>query len=82
MITRKNAAEIFGWYGTIAILLAYALISFKIIKSDSLIYQLLNLSGALGIVTISAVKKVRQPAILNLAWAVIACIAIVGLMIH
>ena len=81
-ITRRGAVELFGWYGTVAILSAYALLSFKVIKSDSLTYQLLNLTGALGIVAISFVKKVRQPGVLNLVWALIALIAIVSLLVH
>ena len=82
MITRKNVAELFGWYGTVAILSAYALLSFKVIESDSLTYQLLNLTSALGIVAISFMKKVRQPGVLNLVWALIALIAIIGLLAH
>ena len=73
--------EIVGWYGAIAILLAYALVSFKVIKSNSYAYQLLNLTGAIGIVIISIAKKANQPAALNIAWSIIAFIAIIGLLI-
>ena len=79
---RQYIAEIVGWYGTFAILLAYALVSFKIISANSYIYQLLNLTGAVGIVTISVVKKDKQPATLNFAWAAIALFAIVSLFIN
>jgi len=81
-MNRRQLEEIVGWYGTVAILLAYALVSFKIIASNGYIYQLLNLTGAVGIVTISLIKKVRQPAVLNMAWAAIAFIAIIKLAIH
>lgn len=66
MVNRKNITELIGWYGTIAILLAYALVSFKAITSDDLIYQVLNLTGAIGIVLISIAKGARQPAVLNI----------------
>lgn len=82
MLNKKNIAEIVGWYGTFAILLAYALVSFRIIPSSGYLYQALNLTGAVGIVVISIVKKVKQPAALNIVWAIIAFVAIISLMIH
>lgn len=68
-----------GWYGTGAIVLAYLLVSFQVITSDGAIYQLLNLTGALGIITISVVKRVKQPAVLNIFWAAIAIAALIKL---
>ncbi len=70
-------AEIAGWYGTFAIVLAYVLVSFDILPAGGGAYQLLNLTGALGIIIIAAVKKVRQPLFLNIFWAVIAIVALV-----
>lgn len=72
--------EIIGWYGTIAIVLAYALLSFNIISSNMLIYQILNGTGALGIVLISLKKKAYQPGVLNIIWVVIAVIAIINIL--
>ena len=74
-------AEIAGWYGTIAILLAYSLVSFGIVSSDSTVFQLLNLTGAIGIIIIALNKKVMQSVILNLFWAVVALIALVNIII-
>ncbi len=60
---KKNLiVNIFGWYGTIAIVLAYALLSFQFISANNLIYQILNGTGALGIVYISF----KDPKILSL----------------
>ena len=73
--------EIFGWYGTVAILLAYALVSLHIVDSFNLWYQILNLTGALGIVFESLHKKDYQPGVLNLIWSVIAIIALVQIAI-
>ncbi|MEK7623899.1 MAG: hypothetical protein AAB408_04520 [Patescibacteria group bacterium] len=69
-----------GWYGTVAILLAYALVSFHLISAESVWYQLLNFTGALGIVAVSWPKQAYQPAVLNIIWAVIALIALVRLI--
>ncbi len=73
--------EIFGWYGAIAILSAYALVSFNVVPADGWAYQLLNLTGAIGVMIISFIKQARQPALLNLVWALVAFIALIGLAI-
>lgn len=82
MNNKRAYAEIIGWYGTLAIIVAYALVSFKFIASDGLAYQLLNLTGAIGIIAISLVRKVKQSAVLNIFWALIASIAIIGIIIR
>jgi hypothetical protein len=74
---KKVSIEIFGWYGTCAIVLAYILSSFSVLSPTSLTYQIFNVTGALGIVTISLHKKAYQPAILNIIWCTIALVAIV-----
>lgn len=82
MENKKNMlTEIVGWYGTVAIISAYALNSFSLIAADSLTYQVLNATGAVGIVIISLVKKAYQPAVLNMIWTVIAVVAIIRLFI-
>lgn len=72
--------EIFGWYGTVAIVGAYALVSFSVIQSSGALYQLLNLTGAIGIVAVSLAKKAYQPATLNIIWTVIAAVALLKLL--
>ena len=79
---KHKAENYFGWYGVLAILLAYLLLSFNVIVSKSLSYQLLNLTGALGIIVEAMSKKDAQPAILNGAWAAIAILAIVRIVIN
>ena len=79
---KQYASEIVGWYGTFAILLAYELVSFKIIPANSYTYQILNLTGAIGIIVISITKKAKQPAALNIVWAIIALFAIFNLFIN
>lgn len=72
--------EIYGWVGTVLIIGAYALVSFSFISSGSIIYQLLNFFGALGIILSSHVKRNMQPVILNVFWGLIALIAIIKLL--
>jgi hypothetical protein len=78
---RSKLIEAVGWYGVAAILLAYVLVSFNIVPARSWEYQLLNFTGASGVLVISYMKQARQPALLNLVWAVIALVALVGLMV-
>lgn len=68
-----------GWYGMIALLVAFGLNSFGIIGATSMIYLMLNLTGALGIAYISFKKKAYQPGILDAVWAAIALVNIIGI---
>lgn len=77
----KIIDEIIGWYGAAAILLAYALVSFNIFTGSSIWYQILNGTGAFGIVYISYKKKDYSPCVLNIFWAIIALIAIIRIFI-
>lgn len=73
--------ELFGWYGAGAILLAYALMSFSMLEPTNIWYQVLNGTGALGIVAVSLHKRNYQPGVLNLIWAAIAAFAIAGMLL-
>jgi len=77
---KQIAAEITGWYGAAAILGAYVLVSFNVISSDGIIFQLLNLTGAMGILIIASYKKVVQSIVLNIIWGAVAIIAIVDII--
>jgi hypothetical protein len=72
----KIIDEIIGWYGAAGIVIAYAAISFQWLPQESMWYQLLNVTGALGIVYISLKKHAYQPGVLNMIWATIALIAL------
>jgi hypothetical protein len=73
--------EIMGWYGAGAILIAYALVSTGVVSPHSWQYQLLNLTGSLGILAISLAKHAKQPAVLNIVWAAVALAALVSMII-
>lgn len=74
---KKIVDESIGWCGTVAIITAFALVSFELLPATSLIYQLLNGTGALGIVYISFKKKAYPPGVLNIIWAIIAVVSII-----
>jgi hypothetical protein len=77
----SKMTELLGWYGAAAILVAYTLVSTGVISPHSWQYQLLNLTGSLGILAISLAKHAKQPAVLNIVWAAVALVALVGMVI-
>ena len=71
-----DLVELFGWYGAAAVVGAYALVSFSIIDASGLLFQLLNVSGAAGILAVSLRKKVYQSVVLQIVWASIGFVAL------
>lgn len=74
-------AEVSGWYGTSAIMLAYLLVSFGWLEASGVVYQLLNLSGALCIIVLALSRRIVQSVVLNVFWAGIAAIALLQLLL-
>lgn len=77
----NRITETCGWYGMGALIVAYGLASFGIIRGNSLEYLILNLSGGLGLMVIAAAKDVAQSVILNIFWAIIGVVAIIKAII-
>jgi len=65
-----------GWIGSVAVIAAYALNSMQKLKSNSLIFQLLNLTGAILLIVNSVFKEAYPFTFINSVWAVIAVVAI------
>jgi hypothetical protein len=72
--------DILGWIGSIEVVAAYGLNSAQKIKSDSLAFQLLNLTGSLFLIINSVYKGVYPFTFINTVWAIIAIAAIVGIV--
>lgn len=71
--------EIIGWTGSLEILVAYALNSYQKIKSDSLVFLLLNLTGGLLLIVYTARKEAFASTFINLVWVIIAGLAMMRL---
>lgn len=71
--------NLIGWYGALATLSAYFLVSFGIMGPTDLRYQLLNLTGAIGLGTICYFKRTYQPLFVNIIWSAIAIFAIISI---
>jgi hypothetical protein len=80
-IRKSLLSELAGWYGVCALLGAYALVSFEVVEAESEVFQILNLTGAAGIATLSLTKRAYQPAVLNSIWAIIALVALVSILV-
>lgn len=80
-VKQGSLAEFCGWYGMIALIVAYFLVSFGIIDGEGLIFQLMNLTGGVGLLIVAASKGVLQSVILNFFWAAIGVIAIIRLVL-
>lgn len=80
-MNNKFIWELIGWYGAIAIIVAYFLNSFSLISTSSIGYLFLNITGAMGIIIVSFRKKDYQSMTLNIIWTMIGIIALIRLIL-
>ncbi len=71
---------ILGWVGSFEVIAAYALNSYQKVKSDSIAFQLLNLTGAIFLIINSIYKEAYPFTFINAVWSVIAIVALVGII--
>jgi hypothetical protein len=69
--------EIFGWIGSAAVVLAYALISTNRVQNSSSLYHLLNLGGSVGLIVNSTYNRAFPSTFVNLVWSLIALFAVI-----
>ena len=79
--TINTITEIAGWYGSLAVLSAFFLVSFELITPDGVWFQLLNLTGALGIISEAYHEGASSVVFLNVAWVLIAAVALVNIFL-
>lgn len=68
-------ADVAGWIGAFALLLAYAAVSFKKLRPDSIPYQLLNALGGLLLILNTFYYRAYPSTFVNLVWIAIAVIS-------
>ena len=68
--------DIIGWVGSIEVILAYGLNSYQKIKSDSIWYQLLNLTGGIFLIINTVYYGAYPSTAINVVWVVIATLAL------
>jgi hypothetical protein len=69
--------NIVGWSGSVAVVVAYSFISLQKLRSDSKIYQWLNLIGSVGLAINTAYFRAYPSTVVNVVWLLIACSALV-----
>jgi hypothetical protein len=65
-----------GWVGAVALLIGYALVSFKRLEGDAAAFQLLNISGSLLLAANTIFYGSYPSTFVNLIWAGIAVFSI------
>lgn len=68
--------NILGWAGSASLLLGYGLNSYQKIKSDSIIFLLLNIIGGVFLIIYTAYLHAYANTMLNIIWVIIAIPAI------
>ena len=76
----KSMISFVGWYGTLAVLGAYTLLSFRFVTQDDFLYIFLNLSGAIGIFVFSLERRAYPLVVLNIVWAIIAIFSLLHIL--
>lgn len=69
--------NILGWIGSVEVLAAYGLNSYQKIKSDSILFYVLNLTGGLLLIVYSIYKEAFPNAFINIVWVIIAVVALI-----
>jgi hypothetical protein len=72
----RTFIDIAGWSGMLLILAAYALNSSGRMRSDSQLYQWMNIVGAAGLTLNSGWNFAWPSATLNVVWLIIGVLAI------
>ena len=65
-----------GWIGAFLLLLAYALVSFKRLAADSLVYQGLNVAASILLAVNTIYHRAFPSSFVNIVWTFIAVFAI------
>jgi len=70
--------EIIGWWGMVLIFLAYTLVSTKKVEGKSVLYQVINLIGAIALIVNCFHHRTFPVMILNVLWAIVAIQALIS----
>jgi hypothetical protein len=73
----KLIIDIIGWIGSFQVLMAYGLNSYQKLKSDSLIFLLLNFFGGLCLILYTVYYSAFANTFINIVWVIIAVPALI-----
>jgi hypothetical protein len=69
--------DIIGWIGAVAVIIAYAFNSSGKLTSSSVVFQLLNLVGAIFLIVKTYFDKSYPSMVINIIWTFIALFALI-----
>ncbi|MFM9840912.1 MAG: hypothetical protein ACKVOQ_21780 [Cyclobacteriaceae bacterium] len=72
--------SILGWVGSVLVISAYGFNSYQKIKSDSLVFQLMNLVGGILLIINSIYKEAYPFTFINTVWVIIAIPALIRIL--
>jgi len=72
----KLLIDILGWVGSVEVILAYGLNSYQKMKSDSMLFQVLNLTGAAFLIVNTIYYGAYPSTFINIVWVIIAVVAL------
>lgn len=72
--------EIIGWTGSLLVIAAYGLNSHQKIKSDSVLFYLLNIIGGIFLVIYAIHKNASANIFINVVWILIALPALIKVL--
>jgi hypothetical protein len=75
----KIFIEVIGWIGSLEVILAYALNSSQRLKSNSPVFQWLNLTGAIFLIANTAYNESYPSMAINVVWVVVAIVALISI---
>ena len=75
-------ANLCGWYGMSAMIIGYILVSLNMVAADGLPYQLLNITGAAGLLVVAESKHVIQSVLANLFWLLIGIVIVCRILFN
>jgi hypothetical protein len=73
----KLIIDILGWIGSIEVIIAYGLNSYQKLKSDSNVFQFLNLTGAIFLIVNTVYYGAYPSTFINIVWVLIAAVALI-----
>jgi hypothetical protein len=68
--------DVIGWIGSLCVILAYGLNSYQKLRSDSLLFYVLNVVGGIFLIIYSNYKEAYANTFINVVWVIIAIPAI------
>jgi hypothetical protein len=79
-MTLQLLIDIFGWTGSVMVIVAYGLNSYQKLASNSMAFLLLNLFGGIFLIVYSAYYAAFANTFINVVWVIIAIPALFKLM--